>query len=62
MYKEPSPCTTCDKQGCGAYHDICPDYQDWTNSKIVVEKELFREHVPDSTWNYRVSTARKRRG
>ena len=60
MYKEPSPCTTCDKKGCGVYHDICPDYQDWKNSKITVEKELFREYVPNSTWDSRIRTSRKR--
>ena len=61
MYKEPSPCTTCDKQGCGAYHDICPDYHKWINSKIVVEKELFRDYVPDSTWHGRARPLKKER-
>lgn len=60
MYKEPSPCTTCDKQGCGAYHDICPDYIGWVNGKIIVKKELFREHVPNSTWNSRKRPLRKK--
>lgn len=60
MYKGPSPCTRCEKQGCGAYHDICPTYKDWTDSKIIIEKGLFREHIPESTWNSRKRPLRKK--
>ena len=26
-----SPCATCDRKGCGSYHDECPDYQKWVS-------------------------------
>lgn len=29
---EKSPCADCPKKGCGAYHDICPDYQPWAKN------------------------------
>lgn len=22
-----APCKSCNKKGCGSYHDICPEYQ-----------------------------------
>ena len=24
-----APCKNCPKKGCGAYHDICQEYQDY---------------------------------
>lgn len=31
-----SPCINCEKRGCGAYHDVCPAYQE------VKQKEIER--------------------
>ena len=41
-----SPCETCERQGCGSYHDQCPEYQemrkrlDSINQQKYFEKEL----------------------
>lgn len=52
MKKGPAPCIDCPKKGCGAYHDICPDYQEWVNDEVD-ETELYREYIPQNTWNSR---------
>lgn len=31
-----APCINCPKVGCGSYHDICPEYQEFRKAK---EKE-----------------------
>lgn len=28
-YLKECPCRKCKKQGCGAYHDKCTEYQEW---------------------------------
>ena len=29
MEKNENPCIHCERKGCGAYHDICKEYNDW---------------------------------
>ena len=29
------PCKTCKRQGCGNYHDKCPEYKAWADEKAV---------------------------
>jgi hypothetical protein len=53
MKAKPSPCLDCKRKGCGAYHDICPDYQKWSSDTIDVEKPLYRDYVAPTTWNNR---------
>lgn len=36
MKKDNCPCKDCPKKGCGAYHDICEDYQSFR--KLSEEK------------------------
>ena len=47
------PCKTCDRKGCGSFHDSCEAYQEWSawneekNRKKAAEKEangLSRDH------------------
>ena len=61
MKKGPPPCGKCDKKGCGAYHDICPTYQKWADDEIDLDKPILREYLPDSLWDSRRKSARKRR-
>ena len=28
-----APCLNCPKVGCGSYHDICPEYQEYRKLK-----------------------------
>jgi hypothetical protein len=28
------PCGNCPKKGCGAYHDECPEYQEYRQKRI----------------------------
>ena len=53
MKKGKPPCATCEKQGCGAYHDICPDYQDWLNNEIQEVKPISRIYIPERLWKSR---------
>ena len=53
MKKGPSPCLTCERQGCGAYHDICPDYQEYVHDEIVTKPPPYRDYIPDHIWHSR---------
>lgn len=37
-----NPCMGCPKAGCGAYHDKCPEYQEYRHGK---EKEYKQKLV-----------------
>ena len=32
-YIKKSPCLTCDRKGCGAYHDECEKYLDYSEER-----------------------------
>ena len=51
--KGKAPCFKCEKQGCGAYHDICDDYQNWLHNEIPMENHCTRYYIPDKTWKSR---------
>lgn len=53
MKKGPSPCIDCPKKGCGAYHDICPEYQAWANDEVKITKPMSRAYIPTSVWKSR---------
>lgn len=42
---KPAPCMKCENRGCGTYHDVCPEYQDYKKyseeykAKKYAEKE-----------------------
>ena len=61
MKKGPPPCIKCDNKGCGAYHDICPDYQAWINDEVE-DDSTYREYVSESMWrnSYKISRNQKR--
>ena len=60
MKAKPSPCLDCKRKGCGAYHDVCPKYQEYTHDEIDVEKKLYRYYIEQTTWNNR--RRQKKRG
>ena len=47
-----SVCKNCPNQGCGAYHDICPEYQE---QKAQLEEEHKREQLNRSFSDYYAS-------
>ena len=36
------PCTTCEKKGCGPYHDKCKEYQEYSNDRKENRKDINR--------------------
>ena len=32
-----NPCNYCERKGCGAYHDVCKDHQEW--KQLVRQKK-----------------------
>ena len=37
-----NPCKNCPRQGCGAYHDECPEYLKW-KAKEDAKKQVIKE-------------------
>ena len=35
-----NPCKNCPKKGCGPYHDICPDHQDFLNDRKLDREDI----------------------
>lgn len=52
------PCKTCDRKGCGSYHDSCEPYKEWAaankekNEKRKAEKDV-RQLSRDHEMKYR---------
>ena len=40
-----SPCITCEKKGCGIFHDKCPQYQEWKEHRKEICKKRNMEHM-----------------
>jgi hypothetical protein len=36
-----APCKNCPKKGCGIYHDICPDYQEFKKESKKINEERY---------------------
>ena len=55
------PCGKCKNQGCGAYHDICPEYQKFveegqkTRDAKKRERETIRITISEKTFRSRAS-------
>lgn len=39
------PCHKCNKRGCGAYHDICEEYQAYKEDRKKITKKLTEEAI-----------------
>ena len=55
------PCEKCERKGCGAYHDVCPDFKKYKaqNEAMKPEKIIFKDYINEAT--YRARIARKGR-
>ena len=42
-YGEKPPCLTCEKSGCGAYHDLCEVYQAWHQRREALRQAMRRD-------------------
>ena len=40
-----SPCEKCEKKGCGIYHDLCPQYQEWKEYRQRISDKKSMEHL-----------------
>jgi hypothetical protein len=54
------PCLDCERKGCGAYHDVCEDYQGYKklmeeNRAVRYKSNLQREYVKDTTFKSRAN-------
>ena len=38
-----APCKECSMKGCGAFHDVCPDYQNW-KAQNIQDKDKEMQH------------------
>lgn len=45
---ESSPCKTCEKQGCGAYHSQCEPFQRWLKLNEERKKKRHEEAILDN--------------
>ena len=61
-----NPCRNCPDKGCGAYHDICPEYNKWKREeeekrKRIKEGKMYhgREYIRDSAFKCRTHGAFK---
>lgn len=43
-----APCKNCEKKGCGAYHDICPEYVQWKGERIQTSRSMKKEKKVNS--------------
>lgn len=54
------PCRTCDRKGCGAYHDICKPYQDAIAADKAEQEEKAKEReINSQIIDHRTKTIRK---
>lgn len=37
-----APCKNCPKKGCGVYHDICPEYQEFKRESKNLSDERYK--------------------
>ena len=46
-----NPCKYCPRKGCGIYHDVCPEYQEWkkqydeAKAKLHEQKQLCKKYI-----------------
>ncbi len=58
------PCMNCPKVGCGSYHDICPEYQEFKKGKEqeYKDRKLLCEAAYDHSEVIRRQIARAKQG
>ena len=49
---ETSPCKTCERQGCGAYHSKCDKFQRWSQLNEERKKQRQEEAILDNVVNH----------
>lgn len=49
------PCKTCDRKGCGSYHDICEKYKEWKREYELVKNARRHEHMLLTDKNTRIN-------
>lgn len=56
------PCISCEKKGCGVYHDICPDYKEWQKKRqSAATRRSFEADVTDATVKARLRVRGRKR-
>ena len=53
------PCVTCEKAGCGAYHDSCERYAEWRKEK---DAAIARRNEQAEQTNYVIAARLRIRG
>ena len=46
-----APCKDCPKQGCGAYHDKCPNYQLFRKERDALAEERKKKRMVEIDLN-----------
>lgn len=54
-----NPCKKCDRKGCGSFHDECPKYKAWVDSR---ETAAARRNAEIDVVGYVISTRVRMRG
>ena len=61
-----NPCKNCPRQGCGAYHDECPEYLKWKREEEekknrIKEGNMYhgRDYIKESVFKCRTHRAFK---
>lgn len=49
------PCGKCERKGCGSYHDVCKEYQEWKRDyeKSKAPREQHRDYIKKTTYKSR---------
>ena len=56
-----APCKDCPKQGCGTYHDECPEYQEFRKERDRLSDERVKRNMVEVTLNtFEIERAQKR--
>ena len=57
-----NPCKDCERQGCGVYHDKCPEYQEFRKKKFEeYEKRKVISHKKADFGHIYSTSVRRRR-
>lgn len=50
-----APCVDCPRKGCGAYHDQCPEFQQYKADVKRVRDRMFEEGEQDAVARHRLN-------
>lgn len=42
------PCKYCERKGCGTYHDVCSEYRNFRECRILISQMRLRKTFPDA--------------